>query len=67
MVRPNMREGTGGGTSVKLASEIGEITFSSGKSKLTPGEVSTFQGESFQLFRDCYKHVNEAFKTLKQN
>jgi len=31
-------------TSVKLASELGEITFSSGKQKLTPGEVPAFQG-----------------------
>ena len=32
------------GTSVKLSSELGKITFSTGKPKLTPGEVSTFQG-----------------------
>ena len=31
-------------TSVKLASELGEITFSTGKPKLTPGEAPTFQG-----------------------
>ena len=31
-------------TSVKLASELGEITFSTGKPKLTHGEVPTFQG-----------------------
>ena len=31
-------------TSVKLSSELGEITFSTGKQKLTPGEVPTFQG-----------------------
>ena len=30
-------------TSVKLAPELGEITFSTGKPKLTPGEVPTFQ------------------------
>ena len=32
------------GTSVKLAYELGEITFSTGKPKLTRGEVPTFQG-----------------------
>ena len=31
-------------TSVKLSYELGKITFSKGKPKLTPGEVSTFQG-----------------------
>ena len=31
-------------TSVKLSYELGKITFSTGKPKLTPGEVSTFQG-----------------------
>ena len=31
------------GTFVKLSSELGKITFSTGKPKLTPGEVSTFQ------------------------
>ena len=30
-------------TSVKLAPELGEITFYTGKPKLTPGEVPTFQ------------------------
>ena len=29
-------------TSVKLVSELGEITFSTGKPKLTPGEVQGF-------------------------
>ena len=32
------------GTPVKLSPELGEIIFSSGKPKLTPGEVPTFQG-----------------------
>ena len=31
-------------TSVKLAPELGEITFSSGKPNMTPGEVPTFHG-----------------------
>ena len=31
-------------TSVKLSYELGKITFSTGEPKLTPGEVSTFQG-----------------------
>ena len=31
-------------TSVKLSYELRKITFSTGKPKLTPGEVSTFQG-----------------------
>ena len=31
-------------TSVKLASELGEITFSTGKPKLTSGEVPIFAG-----------------------
>ena len=31
-------------TSVRLALELGKITFSTGKQKLTPGEVTTFQG-----------------------
>ena len=30
--------------SLKLSYELGKITFSTGKPKLTPGEVSTFQG-----------------------
>ena len=30
-------------TSVKLVSELGEITFSTGKPKLTQAEVPTFQ------------------------
>ena len=30
-------------TSVKLASELWELTFSAGKPKLTPGEVPSFQ------------------------
>ena len=32
------------GTSVKLSPELGEITFSIGKPKLTPVEAPTFQG-----------------------
>ena len=31
-------------TSVKLARELGKIAFSTGKPKLTQGEVPTFQG-----------------------
>ena len=31
-------------TSVKLSPELGEITFSAGKPKLTPVKVPTFQG-----------------------
>ena len=31
-------------TSVKVVSELGEITFSTGKPKLIPGEAPTFQG-----------------------
>ena len=30
-------------TSVKVSPELGEITFSTGKPKLTPGEAPTFQ------------------------
>ena len=31
-------------TPVKMAPELREITFSTGKPKLTPGEIPTFQG-----------------------
>ena len=31
-------------TSVKLASELGKITFYTGKPKPTPGDVPTFEG-----------------------